>query len=706
MKEKKLFLDQMHKPLLYFFTAQTLVVLLFLGIFGSNWSPSLASGTSPILIVVNDSAPNPFGRYLAEIMRAEGLNTYNLIDISAMTPAVLTGYEVVILAETPLNSTQATDLTDYVNTGGRLLAMRPDILIAPLFGINTISGPLTDGYLKISNTMTLTAGSIPPGTGLVTQTLQIHGNADQYTLNGGALTLAQLYSNINTPTSYPAVVAGSGGKAVAFAYDLPRNIVFTRQGNPANANLDTDNDGVTRTIDLFQTTGGGNPWVDRDRIPVPQADEQQRFFARLVKHLVGFHMPLPQLWYFPESAKTMLILTSDGHSNPSEWYTSLITAVETYSGDISIYLSISTPPQSPNEEAYLSLIRSMGNEFGIHPPALRDDPGYPPFDIDNLAEGYQVLQNWWNIVYTDGDGNPLPMARTTRNHQVAWTGWADIAETARTSYGIHMDTSYYHYGNWIKKPDNSWPMGYITGSGQPMKFVKENGTILDIYQMNTQLVDEHIVGGAGLGWMGLTYTQAITVSQALIDSSLTRDYAALMTQFHVDYSSHGDALEWASGVMAYANTNDVPLWSADNWLTFTETRYGTNFTNMTWNGVTGVLNFDLEVEASPGMTLTLMVPAIFKTRTLQSVTIDGGAAPISLTTIKGVTTAFVEIPDGSPLVAYDIIANYSSPTAITLQSLVSQVRTGVQTDAAATLLVLLGSATLVFLLERRRRATA
>lgn len=693
-------------PLTYLLIGQLLLAVILVTVFGLTWSPTAAAGTSPILIIVNDSAPNPFGRYLAEILRAEGINTYNMIDLSLLTAPTITGYELVILAETPLTAGQATIITNYVNGGGRLIAMRPDSDIYSLFGINSASGTQNNGYLKISDTITLTAGSIPPGMGLTTETLQIHGGSTRYNnLSANAITLAQLYSNATNPTSYPAVVAGSGGQAVAFAYDLPRNIVYTRQGNPANANVDTDGDSIIRTIDLFQTTGGGDPWVDRDRIPIPQADEQQRFFARLVHHLVGFNMPLPQLWYFPEKAKTMLILTSDGHSNPDVWYGDLITAVESYDGNISVYLSIGNPPYNPNEEAYLDLIRSMGHEFGIHPPAYRED-NYPPYDVDNLEEGYEAMQHWWNVTYQDVDFNPLPMARTIRNHQVAWLGWADIAETASITYNIGLDTSFYHYGDWLQKPDLSWPMGYITGSGQAMKFVKEDGSILDIFQLSTQLVDEHILGGAGVGWMGLTYTQSITISQDLIDSSLAGDYAALMTQFHVDYSSHGDGLEWANGTMAYAQANNVPIWSADQWLTFTETRYGTNFTNITWNGVTGVLNFDAEVEATPGMTLTLMVPATFKTRTLQSVLIDGVAAPFSLETIKGVSTAFVEIPDGTPLVTYDIVANYSSPTAITLQTFASQVGANLHTNAAATLFVLLGTITLVILLERRRRQHA
>ncbi len=670
-----------------------LILLGLLGIlFGLPWSASRAAGSSPILIIVDDSyTANPFGRYLGEIMRAEGLNSYNLESLVDMTATLLDGYELVILAEMDLTVGQAGLLTDYLNNGGRIIAMRPDSDIAPLFGISSNNGPITDGYLRINDTITLTVGSIPPGTGLVTETLQIHGEADQYSLSGGAITLAQLYSNATTPTSYPAVVAGSSSRAVAFAYDLPRNIVYTRQGNPDNADVDVDGNTVFQTMDLYQTIGGGDPWIDRSKIPIPQADEQQRFFARLVRHLVGFNMPLPQLWYFPEAAKTMLILTGDSHGQATSLYTDLLNSVESFGGTISFYISQTEIPGFPDQITYLAAMRAAGHDMNVHPG--------PSWCTMGLMHRYQCIVEWWGFQY-----GSVERGRTIRNHRVEWLGWADIAEHALANYDVRMFTDVYHYGTWLQNPDLTWPMGYITGSGLPMKYVKEDGTILDTYQQATQLVDEHILNGAGMGWMNLTYTQSITVSQQLIASSLTRDYASLTAQFHLDYSSQGDGLAWAEGTMAYAQANDVPIWSADNWLAFTEMRYGSGFENITWNNSTGVLDFDLEVEASPGMTMTVMVPTTFKTRSLLEVRIDSVNQPITNTeTIKGVDVVFVQVPAANGPVTYEIEAIYSSPTAIALRSLASQVRSGLATDVGALMLVLLGSATLVFLLERGRR---
>ena len=54
----------------------------------------------PILVI--SSSSNPFGRYYAEILRAEGLNEFTATDISLVTPAMLAGYDVAILGEMPL----------------------------------------------------------------------------------------------------------------------------------------------------------------------------------------------------------------------------------------------------------------------------------------------------------------------------------------------------------------------------------------------------------------------------------------------------------------------------------------------------------------------------------------------------------------------------------------------------------------------------
>ena len=468
---------------------------------------------TPILLVVNDDySSNKFGRYLGEILRAEGLNSFTVLDIGALSAGELSQHTLTILAETSLTSPQADLLSSYVSGGGKLIAMRPDAQIASLFGLNGSTGNLSDGYLKL-NPAASWNGSLP-GAGIATSPLQIHGPASQYTVLSGAVTLAELYTDRTTPAGYPAVVGSTDGKAAAFLYDLARNIVYTRQGNPANGGLDIDEDKILRTIDLFQSVGGASPWVDREIIPIPQADEQQRFFARLVRQLVSSAKPLPQLWYFPGTARTMLILTADAHGDPTSYFQTEIDALNAYNAKITFYLSIASDPTNASVQAW----RALGHEFGLHPYAFRFDT-YPPYNITNLIEGYTAFDFWWGSTYTS------PKSRTVRNHEIAWLGWTDAADL-EVSHGIALDTTFYHWGPWLQKEDGSWPHGYITGSGQPMKFIQSNGTILNNYQVLTELVDEQMVTDAGFAYEGLTPAQAVDVSKSLIDASQAGNYSA------------------------------------------------------------------------------------------------------------------------------------------------------------------------------------
>ncbi len=606
------------------------LLLTILGnVFVANAQPFAAN---PILLVVNDAAPNKFGRYLGEILRAEGLNSFDVIPVGAVNAATMAQYRVVVLAETPLTAGQAAEFTAYVTGGGYLIAMRPDNQISSLFGLGANNGTQNDGYVGLNGT--------GPSQGLTIATLQIHGTVDQYTLVGTSL--AQLYSDATTATPYPAVAQDATGHGIAFTYDLATNIIMTRQGNPANAGVDTDFDAVLRTIDLFQ---GAPNWVDLNKMPIPQADIHQRFFARLVLQAINANQPTPQMWYFPDANKTMLILTGDAHANPPLWYQNEIDLLNTYNAKMTFYLSIGGGLTDTDVQPWRVL---QGHEFGIHPPSFKFD-SYAPFDISDLNDGYDVYTGWFPTVFTS------PYSLTIRNHQVAWLGWTDAADIA-VNHGLQMDTNFYNWGAWLQKPDNTWAHGYVTGSGQPMKFIRADGTILPYYQQLTQLVDEQIVNGAGAGYENLGAVGATNVSRQLIDSSEAGDYAALMTQFHVDYFN--DAQGWIDGTLAYAQSRNIPMWNADQWLNFTKTRHDANYTANVWNPATRTLTFNMTSTALAGVNLSTMIPLSFQGSPLISISIDGTIVTYTTQTINGVNVAFATAPSGN----HSFVAVYEPPT--------------------------------------------
>ena len=266
----------------------------------------------PVLVI--SKAENAFTRYYAEILRAEGLNAFTVKDERTVDAETLDDYDVVILGEMSLSAVQVAMLEDWVSEGGNLIAMRPDPQLAGLLGVSAAPGALANAYLRVDT------GS-GPGKGIVAETMQFHGTADLYALNG-ATSLATLYGTATTATVRPAVtlrsVDSNGGQAAAFTYDLAKSIIYTRQGNPAWAGQERDGRGGKRTGDMFYGAAPGDPqpdWVDLNKVAIPQADEQQRLLANLIETMNRDRKPLPRFWYFPRGEEAVILMTGDDHAN-------------------------------------------------------------------------------------------------------------------------------------------------------------------------------------------------------------------------------------------------------------------------------------------------------------------------------------------------------------------------------------------------------
>ena len=151
---------------------------------------------------------DPFGRYYAEILRAEGLNEFAVAEVGSLSAQSLAAYQVVVLAETDVTDAQAAMLDTWVRGGGNLVAMRPDTKLAGLLGLGTDTGDLDDGYLQVA-----------PGRGITAETMQFHGRADRWTL-AGATSVATLYSTATAGTTNPAVTLRTVGAGQAAAFTL------------------------------------------------------------------------------------------------------------------------------------------------------------------------------------------------------------------------------------------------------------------------------------------------------------------------------------------------------------------------------------------------------------------------------------------------------------------------------------------------------
>ncbi len=578
----------------------------------------------PILVI--SSSSNPFGRYYAEILRAEGLNEFTATDISLVTPSTLDNYDVVILGELPLTSSQAGMLTDWVSNGGNLVAMRPDKRLAGPLGLTDQSATLANAYLQVN-----TASA--PGAGIVSDTIQFHGAADRYVTNG-ASTIATLFSDATTATPSPAVtiaaVGTHGGQAAAFTFDLARSIVYTRQGNPAWSGQERDGISPIRSDDLFFGAAGGDiqpDWIDLNKVAIPQADEQQRLLANLVLHLNRARKPFPRFWYLPRGAKAALVMTGDDHGNGGTV------------GRFNQYKSLSAPGCSV---ADWQCVRSTSYIYNGTPGM--DDAASFGFVTDGFEVGLHVTSdcaNWTlsslasfystQIALFHAQRPSVPAIQTNRTHCIVWSDYVTQPKVELAN-GIRFDTNYYFFPpNWVQNRP-----GLFTGSAMPMRFADFDGSTIDVYQAATQMTDES------------EQTYPFT-SDTLFDRALgpLGYYGVFTANMHTDLPTE----QPSDASVGSAIARGVPVVSARQMLEWLDGRNGSSFGSIAFNA--GTLTFTISAAAGSNG-LTAMLPTEARGEPLVGITRDGAAVAYDVQIIKGVEYAFFTGFAGAYAAAYTV----------------------------------------------------
>ena len=601
------------------------------GAMASDRAWSFTVVPQPPMLLVTSSA-RPFSSYAAEILKTEGLSAYTTLDVSLISPSVLSGFDEVVLGDAALTNGQVDMLTDWVTAGGNLIALRPDKKLAALLGLTDLGTTLADAYLKIS-TATGT-----PGAGIAGETIQFHGTADRYLLNG-ATAVATLYSNATAATTSPAVtlrsVGSNGGQAVAFTYDLARSVVYTRQGNPAWAGQERDGVTPIRPDDLFfgAKTGDVQPdWVDLNRVAIPQADEQQRLLANLITLTGEDRKPVPRFWYLPRGVKAAVVMTGDDHAQGGT------------AGRFDKYVAASAPgcsvaqwecvrstsyiyPGSPLTNAQAQAYTAQGFEVALHTaPIGINELGCANWTAAGLPGVFDAQLPVWRAKYTS-----VPSPTTHRMHCVAWADWASQPKVERAN-GIRLDTNYYYYpGSWMAtKP------GFMTGSGMPMRFADTDGSLIDVYQANTEITDES--GQAEPGTIN-----------ALLDGAVGANgyYGAFVANIHTDSAASPES----DAIVAAAQSRGVPIVSAKQLLDWTDGREQSSMTAFTWSG--GTLAFKVRAD-SRADGLTGMLPIKAGTRTLQTISLNSNVnVPFTTRTIKGIAYAFFDAATGSYSASYN-----------------------------------------------------
>lgn len=574
----------------------------------------------PILIV--SSGANGFSRYLAEILRAEGLNEFLATDVSQVDRALLDRHDLAILGDFPISAGEAELFASWVRGGGRLIAMRPDPQLAPLMGLRKVPGVLEEGYLQVEK-------GPGPASGITRRAMQIHGAADLYALDG-ARPIAALLRGAGQRTAHPAIAlrAVGGGQAAAFAYDLARSVVYTRQGNPAWSGESRSGAVPRRPHDLFYGAAAFDPrpnWVDFSRIDLPQADEQQRLLVNVILHMMDRRKPLPRFWYLPSGLPAAVVMTGDDHAirGPSQRLREYLQrsrsgcSVPDWECVRATSYVYALDPLTTNEALEYA---ELGFEVSLHLTTECSDFASP----EELEAQYARQLSTFALSYPG-----LPRPRTTRTHCVAWSDY-ETQPRVEQGHGIRLDTNYYFWpASWVRDRP-----GFMTGSALPMRFADRAGRVIDVFQLATQMTDE-----SGQGYPATV--------ERLLDGALgpAGHYGFLTANMHTDEatSSAGEA------ILSAARARGFPVISALQVLEWVDARNGSSFGSLEWDG--RALGFTIRV--APGArNLQAMLPARAGKAEIRAITRGDREVRFATRTVRGVRYAVFPATAGEYRAAY------------------------------------------------------
>ena len=427
----------------------------------------------------------------------------------------------------------------------------------------------------------------------------------------------------------------NGGQAAAFTYDLARSVVYTRQGNPAWAGQERDGVLGIRPDDMFYGAKVGDvrpDWVDTNKIAIPQADEQQRLLVNLITLMARDKKPLPRFWYLPRGEKAAVVMSGDDHSpafspgGTASHFDRFKTLSPTgcVVADWDCVRSTSYLfPESTLTNAQAAGYLADGFEVGLH-PNISPCPS-TSLSAAELGAIFDSQLSAFEAKYTS-----LPAPSTNRTHCVYWPDWTTAAKV-QLARGIRLDANYYHYpGSWIgDKP------GFMNGGGFPMRFADLDGTLIDVYQQNTNLTDE-------------STPQFAATIDALLDKALGAEgyYGAFGANMHTDNPAPHPGAE---AIVASAQARGVPVVSYKQLLTWLDGRNSSTIHGLSWSG--GTLSFSTLV-ASGANGLRTMLPMQGPSGTLTAITRGGSPVPFTVQTIKGIQYAMFEAATGAHQATY------------------------------------------------------
>ncbi len=602
------------------FKSLSFVILILVWFSLPGCTPSVQH--SGLLLI---SSSRNFGNYTGEILKAEGLNEFDTAGVEKILSGhvSLKDYSTIILSAGNPDPALWQKLQEYVHEGGNLISVIPGNLPGSLLGFGKSENDTIHRYIFPGSPFFSEAG-------ITSHRIQIHSERTSL-VSGNPEELAWFGTFDGPAKDMPAVViyTHGKGKAAAFLYNLPANIVLTRQGNPEAAGMEMDGIPGLRAMDLF-TKG----WVDTTCNTINQADQQMRMLSWLIEKVNM--IPLPKIWYFPDSLRCMVTLTNDGEYSNQNDFEHQFMDIDSMGAKMTLYVMGTG-----------KVAKSWTDKWSLKEFELS---GHPDDTKEASSPSWVRMDSVLSSKISDIDRLFGLKMKTVVNHWFVWCG-NDVSgrqefaaqATIEANRGIALDANYAHYDNNSSFGHflgvSGTEQGNFNGSGFSMKFATSGGDILNIRQHLNNVYDQqynenHDPEGFFMCFRGI------------VDRSLNEGIYS-----YVSIKSHNDEYGFSKlpllRMIAYANGKSVPVTTVAALSDFLLSRDDIRFTSVRMSGRT--LRFRIESGIKSKLRPSFIIPWSYSGSSVSKVRIEGKDVPFGKFVSRGLEYALCVTESGSNL---------------------------------------------------------
>lgn len=483
----------------------------------------LLFGDAPVVLLDGEQPDD----WLAEVLHGHGVRPLNRLPVRWWKRALglLAPGGSVVLANAELDDGVRTGLRAHVRAGGRVLETGPRSGVC--------GEPSEEASRFVGPVLGASAG------------LRFNGGLAPHTACQGCEPPVE---RLRTADGRVLLVEQSMGQGTCTRWlgDVAAAVRRLRQGRATLAGKDHNQREGTQPQDLF--FGEIRP-----------RDFASRAADMLVESvLAALRLPY-RVHMLPAGLPGLLVMTADQDYAPDAAL--LLQSQDGAPPGLTFLLTTTRAGAAPDADfgkdaveqlssATAATLRSRGHDLGVHPSlvGLKADRATHAPVYRAHAEAFAAEYGY--------------RPRVVRNHHLVWLGYTTTAEQ-QAAVGLRMNLDYMALA-FI----NEGQLGYLNGSGWPLRFATPEGAVLPIHQQGTQL-DDHVLLSPKFGYLPYRPDDLIALSGALMDRIARADPHPLVINHHPVWWNETRG-KWQRALVEQAKQRGWAIWGAGQWLEHVE----------------------------------------------------------------------------------------------------------------------------------------